>query len=97
MNRKCVKGAEVLKTHECHNDDVNAVSVLPDGKRAISGSDNSTPKICDTESRVAIALYGDVPLYGITVSQDEKTLSLVKHRGKVHFPRMEETGMILET
>lgn len=35
----------------CHTDDVNSVAYSPDGKRIVSGSDDTTVRVWDVETR----------------------------------------------
>ena len=63
----------MIRTLKGHNGDVNAVSVLPDGKRAISGSSDGTLKVWDLESgEVLHTLECDnASVYAVSVLPDE--------------------------
>lgn len=83
----------LIRTLEGHTDTVAAVSVLPEGKRAISGSTDGTLKIWDFEKwEVITSFSGDCPLCIITVTQDGKVIIADEASGKVHFLRLEEKG-----
>ena len=48
-------GRRLVRTLRGHDDDVNAVAVMPDGRRAVSGSKDRTLKVWDLESGAELA------------------------------------------
>jgi len=90
-------GGALLRTLTGHTAGVRAVAVTPDGRRAVSASDDQTLKVWDLESGAVIATFsGDGPLDACATAPDggcsEDTLTIVTGgaSGRVHFLRLED-------
>ncbi|HJH31809.1 MAG TPA: hypothetical protein C5S50_06455 [Methanosarcinaceae archaeon] len=78
-----------LQTLEGHTGGVNAVAVTPDGKHAISGSDDNTLRVWDIASGEIIASFsGDGFLHACAISPDGRTIVAGEASGRVHFLRL---------
>ncbi|MSV29537.1 MAG: TIR domain-containing protein, partial [Bryobacterales bacterium] len=67
-------GTPLLRTLEGHSDSVSCVAVTPDGRRAVSASEDTTLKVWDLESGRALrTLEGHSDwVYGVAVTPDGK-------------------------
>jgi hypothetical protein len=81
---------EELRTLSGHSDWVQAVAVTPDGKLAISASDDHTLKVWDLESGEVIGAFGgDSSMPACAVAPDGVTVVACERSGSVHFLRLE--------
>ncbi|MEJ6482603.1 WD40 repeat domain-containing protein, partial [Nostoc punctiforme UO1] len=79
-----------ISTLTGHNNSVNAVAIAPDGKTAISGSDDNTLKLWDLHTRKEISTFiGDSPINCCAFSPDGLTIVAGEPSGRVHFLRLE--------
>jgi WD40 repeat protein len=83
-------GGPLIRTLEGHASGVKAVALTPDGRRAVSGSDDNTLKVWDLESGSLIASFtGESSMFSCAVSPDGLTIVAGEASGKVHFLRLE--------
>jgi hypothetical protein len=83
-------GGPLLRTLKGHSDWVNAVAVTPDGRKAVSSSDDQTLKVCDLERGEVIAAFtGDSPIICCAIGPDGVTIVAGESSGRVHFLRLE--------
>ena len=81
---------EQISTLTGHNDSVRAVAIAPDGKTAVSASDDNTLKQWDLETGKEISTFiGDSPIICCAVSPDGLTIIAGESSGRVHFLRLE--------
>ena len=86
-------GAE-LGTLTGHSRGISAVAVTPDGRRAVSASDDQTLKVWDLESgELVVTFSGDGAIYACAVAPDggcpEDSIIVAGDRsGRVHFLRL---------
>jgi WD40 repeat protein len=70
---------------------VTGVAVTPDGKRAVSASEDKTPKVWDLETGELLAtLTCDSAAYCCAFSDARKLIVAGDAGGYVHFLRLEE-------
>ncbi|MFM5959292.1 MAG: WD40 repeat domain-containing protein [Dolichospermum sp.] len=87
MNRILEIGQEKL-TFKGHSDSVNAITITPDGKTVISGSDDKTIKTWDLTTRNKIAIFtGESPI--LAVASDGVTIVAGEAPGRLHFLRLQ--------
>ncbi|MEG4099510.1 WD40 repeat domain-containing protein, partial [Microcoleus sp. Pol17_C1] len=80
-----------------HTSSVNAVAVTPDGKRAISGSDDKTLKVWDLSSGNLIASFtGESSIACCAIAPDGVTIVAGDASGRVYFLRLEGMTEYLE-
>ena len=66
-----LESGQLLRTIEGHTERVNAVAVLPDGRRALSGSRDRTLKLWDLESGCCLATFtGDAAITSVAAAGD---------------------------
>ena len=83
-------GGRLLRTLNGHSEEVSAVAVTADGKRAISGSFDSTLKLWNLETSEVIASFtGESSIYCCAVTPDGVTIVAGEASGRVHFLRLE--------
>jgi WD40 repeat protein len=64
--------------------------VTPDGRRAVSGSDDNRVILCDIESGEQLDSFcGESRITACAVSPDGKTIIAGESSGRVHFLRIE--------
>lgn len=88
----------LIRTLEGHTDTVAAVSVLPEGKRAISGSTDGTLKVWNLEKWGLLLALAEMALF--TLSQLLRTARLssqMKHRVRCIFCGWKRRGITPET
>jgi WD40 repeat protein len=80
-----------LRTLRGHTRDVNAVGVTPDGRFAVSASDDESLKVWDLERGINVATWvGETGEFtACTVASDGKTVVAGDESGYVHFLRLE--------
>jgi len=79
-----------LGTLEGHSDSVNGVAVTPDGRRAVSASDDKTLKVWDLESgRTLVGLHCDAIVECCTFA-GARNIIAGDDRGRLHFLLLEE-------
>ncbi|MCK5217632.1 MAG: hypothetical protein KAJ93_07575, partial [Methanosarcinales archaeon] len=75
-----------VRTLEGHTDWVRAVAVTPDGRFAVSASNDRTLKVWDLKTGKAVAGFsGDGPLLTCAISPDGDTIITGDRLGRVHF------------
>jgi len=85
-----IESGEEIQTFEGHTDPVEAVAVTPDGKHAISGSDDNTIRVWDIKTGQTISSFsGDGPLLALAISPDGDTIVAGDASGRVHFLRLQ--------
>ena len=73
-----------------HTSAVRAVAVTPDGRRALSASDDHTVKVWDlVRGEVVASLRGETRMESCAVSPDGSTFVVGDRSGRVHFLRLE--------
>jgi WD40 repeat protein len=73
-----------------HRYGVNAVAVTPDGKRAVSASDDQTLQVWDLATgKVVATFYGRRRLLSYPVGPDGRVIVVGDVSGRVHFPSLE--------
>jgi WD40 repeat protein len=83
-------GGPMLRTLGGHTWGVTSVCVTPDGRRAISGSDDHTLKVWELETGEVIATFtADGALYACAVAPDGVTTVAAGASDRVHFLRLE--------
>ncbi len=83
-------GGALPRTLKGHTSTVWPISVTPDGRRAISASDDTTLKVWDIESgRIIAGFCGDGALNSCATTPDGKTIVAGEASGSVHFMRLE--------
>jgi len=79
-----------VRTLEGHADRVNAVTVTPDGRRAISASTDHTLRVWDTESGSYVTAFTGVsPMSPCLVAPDGRTIIAREKSGRGHFLRLQ--------
>jgi WD40 repeat protein len=74
-----------------HRDGVASVAVSPDGRRAVSGSDDRTLKVWDLGAGVVLATFsGDSGVSCCAIAPDGRTIVTGEQSGRVHFLQLEE-------
>ncbi|MDT9296124.1 MAG: WD40 repeat domain-containing protein, partial [Arthrospira platensis PCC 7345] len=69
---------------------VNAVAIAPDGKRAVSASDDKTLKLWDLATGEEIASFtADAGFWACAVAPDGAGVVAGDESGRVHFLRLE--------
>jgi WD40 repeat protein len=77
------RGKTTLKGHDAF---VTAVATAPDGKYAVSGSDDNTLKVWDLEQGVIVSNFtGDSSFQTCYISQDGESIVAGDSLGKMHF------------
>ena len=81
-----------LRTLEGHSDWVTGVAVTPDGKRAVSASEDNTLKVWDLETGEVLATFTcDGAAHCCAFSEALKLIVAGDAGGHVHFLRLEES------
>ncbi|MEH2218556.1 MAG: hypothetical protein V7K72_15830, partial [Nostoc sp.] len=66
------------------------VAIAPDGKTAVSGSNDNTLKVWDLQTGKEISTFiGESYIYCCAVSPDGLTIVAGEQSGRVHFLRLE--------
>jgi WD40 repeat protein len=80
-----------LRTLEGHTDEVNAVAVTPDGRYAVSASEDESLKVWDLERGISVATWvGETGRFSAcTLASDGATVVAGDESGYVHFLRLE--------
>jgi WD40 repeat protein len=83
-------GGPLIQTLAGHTDDVNAVAVTPDGRRAVSGSWDNRVILWDLESGEPLdSFWGDSGITACAALRDGKTIVAGESSGRFHFLRIE--------
>ena len=78
---------------EGHNSLVNTVVFTPNGEYVISGSDDTTLKMWNWQTRELITTFtGESSIYCCAVAPDGMTIVAGEQSGRVHFLRLENMG-----
>ncbi|MDT9326308.1 MAG: WD40 repeat domain-containing protein, partial [Limnospira sp. PMC 1286.21] len=73
-----------------HSWSVNAVAIAPDGKRAVSASDDKTLKLWDLETGEVLATFtGEGAMESCAIAPDGVTVVAGDGSGRVYFLRLE--------
>ncbi len=84
-------GTALLRTLEGHAGWVNSVAVTPDGRRAVSGSNDNTLRVWDLETGTTIATFAaDASVFACWAAPDGITSIAGDAAGNVHFLRLIE-------
>jgi WD40 repeat protein len=87
----CVLGHATIRTLERHTNSVNAVTVTPDGRRAVSASADLTLRLWDLKSGEGIATFaGESGMASYAIASDGQTIVAGESSGRVHFLRLVE-------
>jgi WD40 repeat protein len=79
-----------MRTLEGRADRVNALTVAPDGRRAISASSDHTLRVWDLETGACImAFTGESPMSRCAIAPDGRTIVAREKSGRSHFLRLE--------
>ena len=85
-----------MRMLEDHGNPVNAVTVTPDGQRAISASSDHTLRAWDVESGIYIAAFtGESPMSRCAIAPDGRTIIAREKSGRGHFLRLESLDSVL--
>jgi WD40 repeat protein len=85
----------LLKTPEGHNDliEVEAIAIIPEGRRAVSGSDDNILKSWDLENDKIIASFllfkGNGVIRSCTFGLNGSMIIACESTGRLHFLRLE--------
>ena len=83
-------GGPLVRTLEGHAEAVHGVAVTPDGKRAISASEDNTLKVWDLATCAVVATFtADGPVLACAVAPDGGTIVAGDALGRLHFLRLE--------
>ncbi len=86
-------GEGAVRTLVGHSDAVTAVAIAPDGKTAISASDDKTLKVWDLLTGKEVASFsGEGAFNGCAFAPDGVTVVAGDASGRVHFLRLEGMG-----
>ena len=86
-----LENGQSVRTLEGHTDLVNAVVMTPDGRRAISASDDHTLRVWEVESGNCITAFtGEGPVQRCAVASDGQTIIAMEKSGLTHYLRLEE-------
>ncbi|MFN6541439.1 MAG: WD40 repeat domain-containing protein [Nostoc sp. EkiNYC01] len=79
-----------ISTLTGHNSGVNAVAIAPDGKTALSGSEDNTLKVWDLQTAKEISTFiGESSINCCAVSPNGLTIVAGEQSGRVHFLHLE--------
>ena len=85
-----LSSGQTVRTLEGHIEQVSAVAVTPDGKKAISASWDQTLRVWDLSSGQLIARFdADDTLIADTVAPDGVTIVAGEETDRVYFMRLE--------
>jgi WD40 repeat protein len=80
---------QTLTPLQGHAYTVNAVAITPDGRRALSGSDDSTLRVWDLrDGKKLVILTVDRNVTVCAVAHDNRTIVAGDYFGRVHFLRL---------
>ncbi|WP_016949408.1 WD40 repeat domain-containing protein [Anabaena sp. PCC 7108] len=83
-------GGNLLRTLTGHNSYVQAVAITPDGKKAVSGSNDDTLKVWDLETGKELSTFiGESSIFCCAVSPNGLTIVVGEQSGRLHFLRLE--------
>jgi WD40 repeat protein len=86
-----LESGTLLRTLRGHTGSVRAVALTPDGRAAVSGSDDGTLRLWDLQTSTEIALFTtDSPIWSCAVSADGQTFVAADQSGRMHFLRLVE-------
>ena len=86
-----LESGRCIHTLEGHTQEVTVVAVTPDGRQAVSGSDDTTLRVWDLGTgRELAAFTADAEITCCAVAQDGHTIIAGERSGRVHFLRVEE-------
>jgi NB-ARC domain/TIR domain/WD domain, G-beta repeat len=86
----------LLRVLEGHGGWVRAVAVTPNGRTAVSASDDRTVRVWDLATgNTRVTFYADTAVTSCAVSADGRTFAAGDWSGQVHFLRLEE-GAVAE-
>ena len=85
-----LESGKELQTLAGHSGGVKAVAVTPEGKRAVSASEDQTLKVWDLATgKVAAAFTADARLLSCAVGPDGRAILAGDESGRVHFLSLE--------
>ena len=88
-----LESGQSLRTLEGHSSSVYRVAITPDGRRAVSTSDDNTLRVWDLASGKELALLtADGPMAPCAVSLDGRTIVAGDATGNMHILKMEGFG-----
>jgi WD40 repeat protein len=91
--RQDLQTGRELKTLQGHTEWVTAVALSPDGRYALSGSDDHTLKLWDLMTGTISAEFSvDCPISAIALSASKWTIVAGDKLGRVHFLNLENPG-----
>jgi len=81
---------QLVHTLQDHAAQVHAVTVTPNGKRAISASSDHTLRVWDVDRGISIAAFtGESPMLRCAIAPDGRTIIAREKSGRGHFLRLE--------